>query len=294
MKFALFGSKGWIGNMFKIELIKQNISFVEYDHRVDNLEYLHNWLDTHSPTHLICTIGRTHGQINDQYISTIDYLEYDGKLVDNLRDNLYAPLTLMNIARERNIHMTYMGTGCIFVYDNDHPYGQNINGFTETDKPNFFGSSYSVVKGFGDEFAKQYANNVLNLRIRMPITSQNNPRNFITKIIKYEKICNVPNSMTVMDIFVPLFIDMAIKNVTGTYNCTNPGLISHNEILELYKTHVDANFTWKNMTIEEQDSILKAARSNNYLDTSKIENLYPDLLDINSAVEQCLRCWKPT
>ena len=37
---------------------------------------------------------------------------------------------------------------------------------------------------------------VLNLRIRIPIDSEH-PRNFITKIVNYEKICNCPNSMTV-------------------------------------------------------------------------------------------------
>jgi hypothetical protein len=32
-----------------------------------------------------------------------------------------------------------------------------------------------------------YENSVLNLRIRMPITGEENPRNFITKIINYKK-----------------------------------------------------------------------------------------------------------
>ena len=45
--------------------------------------------------------------------------------------------------------------------------------------PNFFGSSYSVVKGFTDRLMKLYDENVLNLRIRMPITGEQNSRNFI-------------------------------------------------------------------------------------------------------------------
>ena len=35
------------------------------------------------------------------------------------------------------------------------------------------------------------------------------------------------------------------------------GAISHNEVLELYKKHVDPSFTWKNFTVQEQDLILK-------------------------------------
>ena len=33
---------------------------------------------------------------------------------------------------------------------------------------------------------------------------------------------------------------------TGTLNFTNPNVISHDEILEMYKEIVDPNFTWKN------------------------------------------------
>ena len=36
-----------------------------------------------------------------------------------------------------NIHLTYLGTGCIFKYDKNHPFGQEINGFTEESDPNF-------------------------------------------------------------------------------------------------------------------------------------------------------------
>ena len=50
---------------------------------------------------------------------------------------------------------------------------------------------------------------------------------------------------------------MMKKNITGTINFTNPGLISHNEILEMYKEIVDNNFTWTNFTKEEQSKRFK-------------------------------------
>ena len=93
--------------------------------------------------------------------------------------------------------------------------------------------------------------NVLNLRIRMPITNRDEPRNFISKIKKYEYVCSMPNSMTVLDELLPYAIDMAKNNVTGTVNLTNPGLISHNDILKMYTKYVDSDFTWKNFTIDE-------------------------------------------
>lgn len=39
-------------------------------------------------------IGRTHGFIKDKYVGTIDYLEYEGKLIENIRDNLMSVVVL--------------------------------------------------------------------------------------------------------------------------------------------------------------------------------------------------------
>jgi dTDP-glucose 4,6-dehydratase len=135
---------------------------------------------------------------------------------------------------------------------------------------------------------KLYENNVLNLRIRMPITGQENPRNFITKIVNYEKVCSVPNSMTVLPELLPYVIDMMKNGLTGTINLTNPGLISHNEILEMYREIVNPFFTWTNFTQEEQRKILAADRSNNFLDTTKLTTLYPQIKNIKDSVRECL------
>jgi dTDP-4-dehydrorhamnose reductase len=212
MNILVYGSKGWIGGMF-INILKQNnILYTVGVSRVDSIEDVTNEIDNIKPTHIISFIGRTHGP----GFSTIDYLEQKDKLVENVRDNLFSPFVLAQICDKKNIHYTYLGTGCIFKYDDNHP-----NGFTENDKPNFFGSSYSVVKGFTDMMMHMYPN-VLNLRIRMPITNENNPRNFITKITNYKKICSIPNSMTVLTELLPYVLDMMKNNITGTINLTNP------------------------------------------------------------------------
>jgi 3,5-epimerase/4-reductase len=64
---------------------------------------------------------------------------------------------------------------------------------------------------------------------------------------------------------------MAEANLVGIYNFTNPGAISHNEVLELYKKYVSPDFNWKNFTLEEQSLVIKAGRSNCELDTTKLE-----------------------
>ena len=288
MKVLIYGSKGWIGNQFLSILNQNNIETIEGNSRVDNEKQLLEEINEVQPTHIVSFIGRTHGP----GFSTIDYLEQPGKLVDNVRDNLFSPLLLAQLCTQKNIHYTYLGTGCIFEYDEEHPFGEEVNGFNEESLPNFFGSSYSVVKGFTDRLMHGYEESVLNLRIRMPITNINNARNFITKITNYEKICSIPNSMTVLPELLPLVLTMMINKTTGTVNLTNPGLISHNDILELYKEIVDKDFTWNNFSIEEQNVILASKRSNNYLDTKKLETLFPNVLNIKDAVINMLKNWK--
>ena len=292
MKVLIYGSNGWIGNIFKNIMKEHNIVFFTGNSRADNKETLLDEINLIQPTHIVSFIGRTHGTIGDKKITTIDYLEEPGKLVENVRDNLYSPLLLSELCKRNNIHYTYLGTGCIFKFDEDHPFEKEENGFLEESAPNFFGSSYSIVKGFTDKIMGLFSDNTLNLRIRMPITGEKNERNFITKIVNYEKVCSIANSMTVLPELLPFVLKMMQQKITGTVNLTNPGLICHNEILQMYKEIVDPLFTWKNFTQDEQRKILTSDRSNNYLDTTKLENLFPEVRNIKEAVKDCLIQYK--
>lgn len=292
MKILIYGTNGWIGGIFVNILKSKNISFECGKSRVDDINNLISEITTIQPTHIVSFIGRTHGKIGDKIYTTIDYLEEEGKLLENVRDNLYSPILLAQTCKNLNIHYTYLGTGCIFKFDKDHPFGLEENGFNENDLPNFFGSSYSVVKGYTDQLMHLYEDSVLNLRIRMPITGEKNGRNFITKIVNYEKVCSVPNSMTILPELLIYVIDMMKNKFTGTMNLTNPGLISHNEILEMYKEIVDPLFTWKNFSQEEQRKILLADRSNNFLETTRLESLYPQVSNIKDGVRKCLENYK--
>jgi dTDP-4-dehydrorhamnose reductase len=278
MKILFFGNKGWIGNQFINFLKTKSLEIINSSYRADDFENVYNELINIKPSHVVCMIGRTHGL----GYTTIDYLEQPGKLKENLNDNLFSPVVLSMLCSKLNIHLTYLGTGCIFENINDN------HKFNENDLPNFFGSSYSIVKGYTDRLMHVFEKldfPILNVRIRMPINDENNQRNFISKIISYSKICSIDNSMSVLHTLFPVLYDLIEKNYIGTFNLTNPGVISHNEILQMYKDIVDNNFNWENFSIEEQNKILLSKRSNNHLDTTKLENLYPNVLNINEAVK---------
>lgn len=279
MKWLLFGGKGWIGS-YVCDILRKESSneIIHASCRADNEAEVIGDLLKHSPDRVISLVGRTSGP----GFTTIDYLEQKGKLVENVRDNLYSPFVLATVCKEMGIHLTYMGTGCIF---NGYQDGK---GYTEDAQPDFFGSSYSTVKGFTDRMMHFFDTTVLNVRIRMPLTADMSRKNFIVKILTYEKICSTPNSMTVLPELLPIMVDMATKGTVGTINLTNPGMIEHNEILQLVKEIIKPDLEWKNFSIEEQSKILLGGRSNDLLNTNKLEQMYPDVLDIRSSVIKIL------
>ena len=118
--------------------------------------------------------------------------------------------------------------------------------------------------------------NTLVLRVRMPISDDLSPRNFITKIMKYDNVVNIPNSMTVLYELLPASLVMSQKKLTGIYNFCNPGVISHNEMLDLYIKYIDPTYTYTNFSLEDQDKVLKAGRSNNELNCTKLVDALPE------------------
>lgn len=286
--WLIFGGNGWIGKQFQEQLVSHNIHYKCSNYRMDvEPSKIEEEIRSLGVDRVICLAGRTSG---GEY-NTIDYLEGGKKQTyENVRDNLFGPIQLAILCKKLDIHMTYLGTGCIFNYDCQHTI-QNENGFLEEDVPNFFGSSYSIVKGFTDRLFhfNSIFDNILNLRIRMPINDDlDSPRNFINKITKYEKICSIENSMTVIPDVLPIMMDMIQKKKLGTINLVNPGVISHNQILDMYIEIVNPDFTYENFTLDEQSKILKSERSNNRLDTTLLEKEY-FILPIYESVQRLLK-----
>jgi len=241
--------------------------------RIEDRAAITNEINQYKPKYIINCAGVT-GRPN------VDWCE-DHKQ-ETIRSNVIGTLNLCDVAFLHNIHVTNFATGCIFEYDDKHELGSGV-GFLEQDEPNFNASFYSMTKGLVEKLLNFYPN-VLTLRVRMPLSDDLSPRSFITKITKYERVVNIPNSMTVLHDLLPVSLDMTEKELRGIYNFTNPGAISHNEILDLYKKYVDPNFTYKNFSLEEQAKILKAGRSNNELDASKLTKLYPSIPHIKDSI----------
>ncbi|XP_021901871.1 bifunctional dTDP-4-dehydrorhamnose 3,5-epimerase/dTDP-4-dehydrorhamnose reductase [Carica papaya] len=274
LKFLIYGRTGWIGGLLGKLCESMAIDFEYGSGRLENRESLVADLEAVKPTHVFNAAGVT-GRPN------VDWCE--SHKVETIRTNVVGTLTLADVCRNKGLVLINYATGCIFEYDSDHPLGSGI-GFKEEDTPNFTGSFYSKTKAMVEDLLHNYEN-VCTLRVRMPISSDlTNPRNFITKITRYDKVVNIPNSMTILDELLPISIEMAKRNLTGIWNFTNPGVVSHNEILEMYRDYIDPSFTWKNFNLEEQAKVIIAPRSNNELDATKLKQEFPEMLSIKESL----------
>jgi len=281
----LGGKTGWIGGKVIKLLEEQKKKFYVAESRTQNRESLIaeidkiNASDPENPiTHVINAAGVT-GRPN------VDWCE-DHK-VETIRTNVIGCLNVADICEERKLHHLLYATGCIFEYDDKHVVGGI--GFLEEDKPNFHGSFYSHTKALVEDLLSVYTT-TCTLRVRMPISDDLSARNFVTKIVKYDKVVNIPNSMTVLTDLLPISLIMAERKLTGVYNFCNPGAISHNEVLDLYTKYVDPSYTYTNFSVEEQAKILKAGRSNNTLDHIKLCSALPDVTipEIHASMEQVM------
>jgi dTDP-4-dehydrorhamnose reductase len=274
MNVLIFGKSGWLGGWLGGLCKEKGIKYQFATARMENRESVAAELDKVKPTHIMNAAGMT-GRPN------VDWCESHKE--ETMRVNVIGTMNVADLANERGIHVTLYATGCIFEYDDKHKEGSGI-GFKEEDTPNFHGSFYSHTKALVEDMLKNYPN-VCILRVRMPIGDDLTfHRNFIYKIAKYDKVVNIPNSMTVLPEMMPISLEMARRGLVGIYNFTNPGVVSHNEILEMYKEYYDPAFTWKNFSVEEQAKVIVAARSNNELDCTKLKAEFPEMLDIKSSL----------
>ena len=155
-----------------------------------------------SPTHVAFFTNRTHDPGN---VMTDNLEGGPDKLAINIRENLYGPLLLAELCRKFDIHFTYIGSGCLFKYDKEHPVGGKP--FTEEDRPNYFRSSCSVVKSHTDRLLPHYKN-VLNVQMRLPISADASSHDFLQELLQE-------------------LLKVIKKRHISTINLVNPGCEEH-------------------------------------------------------------------
>ncbi|HEX2978593.1 MAG TPA: NAD-dependent epimerase/dehydratase family protein [Candidatus Babeliales bacterium] len=279
-RVLVFGGTGWIGGKIVRALKSAGHNPIIATSRLENRHEIINEISKTSPDYIINAAGLT-GKPN------VDWCE--DHRPETIRTNVIGTLNLADVAYLHDLHMTNISTGCIYEYDKEHPM-KSGKGFTEEEEPNFTGSFYSRSKIFLEKLILEYPN-VLNLRVKMPISLELD-KGFVGKITKYKKLINIPNSISILEDLVPLVIDMTFRQIKGNYNFVNPGTLSHNEVLELYKRFIDPNHAYENFSIEEQNQILKARRANAELSPNKLLKVYPEIPTARQSLERLFQSIK--
>lgn len=264
LSYVVFGARGWLGSKLCSLLEAAGQTAVRCDERFTSREQVRAYLKKAKCDRLVCAVGRTH----TADCATIDWVEGSDAWPDLVLANQLLPLWLAEAARDWQAPMLYMGTGCIFTYDDAHPCGSG-KAFTESDAPNFFGSAYSRVKGVTDTLIGD-APFVLNARIRMPIDAENGPRDFVSQLLSSGRVCSVPNSMTVLHEVLPALLALLHEgSFHGTLNAVNPGVLDHDAVLRVYEEETGVSHAYTRADVPTLG--LAAGRSNNELDTRKIQ-----------------------
>jgi len=250
MKVLIFGARGYLGSAFS-ELYPGALT-PEVD--IADSPSVGALLDQEKPDIVINAAGRT-GRPN------VDWCE-DHKL-ETLRSNATGPLVLAEECGKREIYWVHLGSGCIYSGDNGG------RGFTEEDPPNFTGSFYSRSKALADRALKEFP--VLVLRLRMPFDATDHPRSLLRKLIAFERVLDVQNSITYLPDFYEAAKILIEKRTTGIFNAVNPGSISPYQIVQMYRDIVDPAHTFERLTSKDLPHVVRTGRSNCVLNAAKIQ-----------------------
>ncbi len=283
----LLGGSGFVGQAYQALLARKGIAFrnlrrAEIDYT--NPKVLAAALKADRPEFLINAAGYT-GKPN------VDACELHK--TDCLFGNAVLPGLIAQACAEAGVPWGHVSSGCI--YTGSRPDG---SGFTETDAPNFTFrqnncSFYSGTKALGEE-ALENTPNVFIWRLRIPFNEVDNPRNYLTKLLRYNTLLEATNSISQLEEFVEgTFACWERRVPFGIYNVTNPGQVTTHEVVDLIKrsgvSHKEFTF-FKN----ESDFMQKAAktpRSNCVMDSSKLAAAGIRLTEVHEAVERDLRRW---
>jgi dTDP-4-dehydrorhamnose reductase len=284
----LLGGSGYVGHAYQALLKRKGIPFRNL--RRAEVDYTRPGLLLESilkdkPEFLINAAGYT-GKPN------VDACEIHK--AECLLGNAVLPGIVAQACEASGLPWGHVSSGCIYTGD-----GPGGNGFTEADAPNFTFrtnncSFYSGTKGLGEEVLAGRPDHFV-WRLRIPFDGVDNPRNYLTKLMRYPRLLEATNSISQLDEFVAATLECWTKRVPfGTYNVTNPGKVTTHEVVDLIRASgvCPKEFSFFASESEFMQLAAKAPRSNCVMDSSKLAGVGISLTPVREAIQRALRTWQ--
>lgn len=284
----LLGGSGYVGQAYQALLTRKGIPFRNL--RRAELDYsdpalLAAALRRDRPEFLINAAGYT-GKPN------VDACElHKGEC---LMGNAVLPGRIAQACAEAGVPWGHVSSGCIFTGAR-----ADGSGFTETDAPNFTFrqdncSFYSGTKALGEEVLAGQPQ-LYVWRLRIPFNEVDNPRNYLTKLMRYPRLLAATNSISQLEEFVAATLACWEQRVPfATYNVTNPGQITTHEVVALIErsgVH-PKHYEFFASEADFMKIAAKTPRSNCVMDSAKLASVGIRLTEVHAAVEQALRQWQ--
>lgn len=286
----LLGGSGYVGQAYQALLTRKGIPFRNL--RRADCDYaqtavLTDLLRREKPDFLINAAGYT-GKPN------VDACELHK--AECLFGNAVLPGRIAEACAAAGVPWGHVSSGCI--YSGARPDG---SGFTETDTPNFtfrtnHCSFYSGTKALGEEVLAG-RDNVYIWRLRIPFDHVESPRNYLTKLMRYQRLLEATNSISQLHEFCAATFACWEKHVPfGTYNVTNPGQVTTHEVVALIKASGVCTKDYEFFR-DEDEFMAKAAktpRSNCVMNSTKLAAAGITMTEVHEAIAKDLSRWQRT
>lgn len=285
----LLGGNGYVGSAIQKNLTGRGLPFIVVSRTST---------DYSSPAVLVKTLREL------RPVFLINAAGYTGKpnvdaceihRTECLDGNAVLPGVIREACEQTQTPWGHVSSGCIFT--GAKPDG---SGFTENDAPNFSFrqnncSFYSGCKALGEEVLSG-AENCFVWRLRIPFNNVNSERNYISKMMRYDRLLMATNSLSQLDEFADACVASWIQRVPfGVYNLTNPGSVTTRDVVRLIQKHGLSSRSFE--FFESDDQFMKLAaktpRSNCVLDSSKAIAAGLPLSPIEEALEKAMKNWQP-
>lgn len=264
---VLIVGKGYIGQRLQKELGGSLSS-----ERISSFQDAVQLVEKNHPKILVNCIGYTG-------VRNIDDCELEPE--KSIHSNTFVPVLLAEACLRHNVKLVHISSGCIYHYD----YKQS-RPITENMEPDFFELYYSRTKIYAEHIlnalAKKY--NILIIRIRVPLDNRPHPKNILTKLIKYKKIIDLPNSVTYIPDFIRAFQHLIKIDAKGIYNVVNKGALRYPDMMKIYAKY-DPDFRFTVIKFKE----LNLIRTNLVLSTKKLESTRFKVRATKDILEECVK-----
>jgi len=210
--------------------------------------------------------------------------------------NITLPVRVAEVCRDLNLPLAQISSGCIYQGSRDPR--DPLSGFREDDPPNFSFrhppcSFYSGTKAEMEERLEGFPNLYI-WRLRMPFWHVDEPRNLLSKLIRYPQILEARNSLSQTEDFVGATLELWRRRAPhGIYHICNPGTVLTSEIVSKLAAAGLRKDPWR-MYADSAAFVADhhAPRSACVLDTSKLRSCGILLPDVQEALDRAIAGWQ--